>query len=308
MSVFGSELLSEYSDFYFGNSIISSFHICGNHHFSSGNGTDRFNAKHSSFLYISEGKAKEILTLVPPLERYSGEVLRKFTKEEVGLTTTLRDFEMGLMGDSESAPLPYIKKLISKEKARKEYETIPVINGTAIFKKDKMVGTLDLTETRGLLWLKDKMKNATISIKPKGEKEEITMSPTAGSISFHPIIKGNRWIMKLNIDTEGDIVQNETQLNLMNEDIIMDITKDYEKDLKDRVAQTIEKLQKQMKADVINFGRKFHQMCPKAWNNVKDKWDEKFPEVEVKINVNAQIRRPGYIGPPASLPSDEVKN
>lgn len=261
----------------------------------------------NSFLYVSEGEAKEILKLVPPLERYSGEALRKLTQEEYGIATTLRDVDMGLMGDSESVSIPYIKKLISKEEARKQHETIPVINGSAIFKKDKMIGALDLTETRGLLWLKKEVKRSTVSVKMKGEDGEIAMQPTLGNLKYNPQIKGNRWIMNLTINIQGDIVQNETQLNLLNKEVIRTIKKEYETALKERVFQTTEKLQKDFGADVMNFGRRFHQKYPQEWKEVKDKWDEKFAEVEVNINVKAKIRRPGYIGPPAALPRDEVK-
>lgn len=170
-----------------------------------------------------------------------------------------------------------------------------------------MVGTLNIKETRGLLWLKDDVKRSTISIKLNGEDGEITMTPTLGTIKFSPKIKEVRWIMNLNINIEGDIVQNETHLNLMNEDVMMKIKKEYESALKERVAQTVEKLQQEFKTDVIDFGRRFHQKYPKEWNKERDRWDEKFPEVEVKINVNAKVKRPGYIGPPAALPRDEVK-
>lgn len=261
----------------------------------------------NSLLFVSEGEAKEMLTLIPPLERYSGEALEKLTKEEYGMITTLRDVDMGLMGETESVSMPYIKKLVSKEEARKSHETIPVIDGTAIFKKDKMVGTLNMTDTRGLMWLKNDVKRSTISIKLQGEDGEITMTPTLGKIHYTPQIKENRWIMRLNISIEGDIVQNETHLNLMNEDVIRRVKKEYQKVLKERVAQTVAKLQQDYKADVIDFGMRFHEKYPNEWSKVKDKWDGKFPEVEIQITVQAKVRRPGYIGPPAALPRDEVK-
>jgi spore germination protein KC len=261
----------------------------------------------NSLLYVSEGEAKDMLTLIPPLERYSGEALRKLTQEISGVGTTLRDIDIGLMGESESVSIPLIKQLISKEQARKSHETIPIIDGTAVFNKDKMVGTLSLGETRGLLWLKNDIKRSTISVKPEGEDGKISMTSSVGTVKYKPRIRGDRWIMNLNVHIEGDIVQNETHLNLMDERVLTKLKKEYEEALKIRVEQTAEKLQQDLKTDVINFGRKFHQKYPKEWNKVSGSWDEKFPEVEVKINVTAKVRRPGYIGPPAALPRDEVK-
>lgn len=261
----------------------------------------------NSFLFVSEGDAMEMLTLVPPLERYSGEALRKLAEEESSIKTTLRDVDMALMGTSESVSMPYIKKLESVEQAKKPHETIPVIHGAAIFKKDLMAGTLNEEEARGLLWLKDEVKRSTISIKLEGEDGEIAMTPTSGKVKFSPEIAGGNWIMNLHIGISGDIVQNETHLNLMNKDVIKTIEKEYETGLRERISKTIEQLQQEFHVDAANFGRRFHQKYPKEWNKVKDNWDEKYPEIEIKILVKAKIKGPGYIGPPAALPRNEVE-
>lgn len=262
----------------------------------------------NSFMYVSEGEGKDLLELIPPLERYSGEALMKLTKDELGMVTTLRDIDMALMGDSKSVAVPYIKKLKPVEKEKPPHETIPFIDGSAIFYKDKMVGTLKIEDTRSLLWLKGKVKRATITAKPEEEDSEISMSPTMGKVKFKPQIKGNKWVMNVNISIEGDIIQNETHLNLLNEHVLEDIKKKFEIAVKKRVSETIDILQHEYKADVFHFGRKFHERFPKEWKQVEHNWREKFSEVDVNVNVTANIRRPGYIGPPAALPGEEVKH
>lgn len=261
-----------------------------------------------SYVYVSEGEGAEILGLIPPLERYSGEALKKITQDALGMITTVRDVDMDLVDEGQSTALPLIKVLKSEEKAREPHETIPVIDGAAVFKKDKMVGTLDFLETNGLIWLKRSVKNSTLSIKPEGEKGgEITMTPTIGKVKFNPRIENNQWFMNLKLRVEGDIVQNETHLNLLNEAGIMKLEKEFEAVLKKQIADTIEKLQKQAKADVIGFGQRFHRKYPQEWKGARDHWEDKFGEVKFHIDVDANIRRPGYIGPPAALPFDEVK-
>ncbi|MFC5466463.1 Ger(x)C family spore germination protein [Lederbergia graminis] len=261
----------------------------------------------SAFLFVSEGEARELVSLIPPLERYSAEALRKLTEHEPSMITSLRDVDMGLMGDSESISLPYIKKLIPKDEARKPHETIPVINGTAIFKKDKMVGTLNLHDTNSLLWLKKGVKQSTISIKPDGDDKEIILSTTSEKHTFIPQIKDNRWIMDIKIDMEGDIIQNETNLDLLNEVVLQKIQKKFDKSLEEKISKTIKELQLTYNADVVHFARRFHQKFPDEWKKEKNNWDEKFKELEVNIKVNTKIKRPGYIGPPAGLPREEVK-
>lgn len=261
----------------------------------------------NSNLYVSEGKASNLLKLIPPLERYSGEVLSKFSQhQEVGVDTTLSDISKDLTEASQSFSLPYIKRLKSDEYARKSYETIPTIVGTAIFKKDKMIGNIDLEETRGLLWLSRKIQRSTVSIKPEENENEVIMMPTSGSVSFKPQIINNQWIMNIQIQVEASIIQNETFLSLLQEDVITKLEKGLENKLRDRISKTLEKIQKEYQADVVGFGRRFHQKYPEQWKKVKDHWDEKFPEVDVKLSVNATIKRSGDIGGPAALPEEEV--
>jgi len=261
----------------------------------------------NSLMFVSKGEAKEILALIPPLERYSIIALQKLTQAEKGMETNLINVDMGLMGDSEAVSMPYINKLVSGEPARKEHETIPYIEGTAVFQKDKMVGVLNMNETRGLLWLKDNVRGSTVSIKLEDEEGEISMTPTLGTVKYSPLIKDGTWIMNLQIDMEGDIVQNETHLNLMNENMINKLMSNFEEVLKERVAQALEKLQKEYQTDVIELGKRFHQKYPKEWHKEKHNWNEKFAEVKVNIDVHAKVRRPGYVGPPAGLPFDEVE-
>lgn len=261
----------------------------------------------NSNLYVSEGKASNLLKLIPPLERYSGEVLSKFSQhQEVGVDTTLSDISKDLTEASQSFSLPYIKRLKSDEYARKSYETIPTIVGTAIFKKDKMIGNIDLEETRGLLWLSRKIQRSTVSIKPEENENEVIMMPTSGSVRFKPQIINNQWIMNIQIQVEASIIQNETFLSLLQEDVITKLEKGLENKLRDRISKTLEKIQKEYQADVVGFGRRFHQKYPEQWKKVKDHWDEKFPEVDVKLSVNATIKRSGDIGGPAALPEEEV--
>ncbi len=259
-----------------------------------------------SYIYVSEEKARDILMLVPPLERYSAEALRKLSTHESGIDSTLIDVDTHLMGESQAVALPLVKPLFSPEKARQENETIPTITGTAIFKKDKMVGQLNMEETRGLMWLLRKIKKSTLSIKPEGYNEEIIMMPTIGKIKFKPLIEKGRWIMNVDLVIRGDIVQNETNMNLFNEQIIERLQNEFEAVLKERVSQTIKKLQHEFHTDPIEFGRRFHQKYPEEWKKVKNHWDEKFSEVDIKIHVDATIRTPGDIGPPAAFPHDEV--
>lgn len=92
-------------------------------------------------LFVSSGKAANILELKPPLEQHIGEVLRRLSELHVGANITLKDFEQMLTGNAEVALLPFIQKL-PPFAGDKQNETIASIIGTAIFKKIKWLAKL----------------------------------------------------------------------------------------------------------------------------------------------------------------------
>ncbi|WP_236687192.1 Ger(x)C family spore germination protein [Ornithinibacillus californiensis] len=260
-----------------------------------------------SNLYVSQEEAKRMLELIPPLERYSGEALRKLSQQEIGIDTTLKDVDVKLAGDSQSIALPIIKVLVSPEESRQGNQSIPVIDGTAVFQRDKMVGALNMEETSWLLWLIRTLKNGTISVMPKGNEEEVVMMPISGNVKFNPHISKNTWNMTFSLEVEANVIQNETLLNLHNENTVKQFEKEIEKVLKENLTQTMEKLQQEFHTDILDFGKRFHRKYPDEWKKVKNNWVEKYPEVNVTIHVNAKINKTGDIGPPAAIPRDWVE-
>ncbi len=115
-----------------------------------------------TFVYISEGKAKEILDVVPRLETYSSEVLREVSNKLIGMQVTIQDVDEMLTDITDAVAIPYVR--IKSEKHTEGKDTkFPHIDGTAIFHRDKMIGTITESETRGILWLRDEIKGYTVS-------------------------------------------------------------------------------------------------------------------------------------------------
>ena len=170
-----------------------------------------------------------------------------------------------------------------------------------------MVGQIDDKVTRGLLWLRDDIKLATVTIEPKKSEGEISFNLLRSNTMLIPDIQNGKWKMTIKIVTEDDAAENETKLNLMNPNIVNDLQKQLEEEIDHRVKLTLEEVQKRLGADVLGFGEAFHRKYPDQWEKVKDQWDEKFPEIEVEIKTKAYIRRPGMSTTPQGLPEKEVK-
>jgi spore germination protein KC len=260
-----------------------------------------------AYVFVAKGKAKNVTALNPPLERSPSEVLRELAKSKILMSVTLKELLEMLSGDGQAAAIPIVT-ILPHETGMDPLKTNAYIKQTALFKKDKMVGQINDTLTRGVLWIRNEVKQANVSIKPKAGKEWISSALLRANTELIPQIEGGKWKITVKATTEDDVIVNGSNLNLMNPKFIELLQKDLENDLRHRLNQTLEKVQKEIKVDIFSFAEEFHRKYPKEWKKAKKDWDEIFPTVEVTLDVKAHIRRPGLSTVPQGLPEDEVKN
>jgi spore germination protein KC len=255
---------------------------------------------------VHKGKAKDVLELLPPLERASSESLREIFNLQTGLGVTMNELRKMLRGEGRAAALPIIG-ILPPQKGGEETQTAPFVSGTAIFKKDKMIDQINLKTTRGAMWLRQEIQDITVMIKMGEEKGFMAVKPILGNMRLLPQIDKGKWKMRVKIRAEGDLVQNGTNLDPMDPKVIKDIEQALNKQVKSRIQQTLSKVQKEMKADIFGFGTEFHRVYPKEWGKVEDNWDEVFPDVQVKLEVETYIRRPGMSTMPAGKPKEDME-
>ncbi|MBP3962579.1 Ger(x)C family spore germination C-terminal domain-containing protein [Paenibacillus sp. DLE-14] len=53
---------------------------------------------------------------------------------------------------------------------------------------------------------------------------------------------------------------------------------------------------KKYHSDIFGFGTAIHRANYKAWNQLKDNWEQEFTNLPVHIKVSTQIRRTGVPG------------
>ncbi|RAP78584.1 Ger(x)C family spore germination protein [Paenibacillus montanisoli] len=259
-----------------------------------------------AFMFVSKGEASESLKVFPLIERYSAEALREFAKRHVGIQVTMEQLSMMLIGDSQAAVVPLIK-ILPTDKTLKANQTIPYIFGTAVFKKDKMVAEIPGKVTRGVMWMRNEIREYTSTFKLTNEKGTVSLNPVKASVKLIPSIEGDQWKMTLKVKTEGSIVQNGTMLNPMKPEAFKILEKAFTNDVKKRLQLTINVVQKEVKVDILGFATAFHRKYPGKWEEKKDQWVEMFPKVEVRMDIDAQILRPGLTNATGGVPEEEVK-
>ncbi|XEC94702.1 Ger(x)C family spore germination protein [Paenibacillus tarimensis] len=258
-----------------------------------------------SFMFVSEGNAKDVMSLLPPLERSSSEVLRELAKSETMMKVTLKNLLRMLVGDARAAALPLVS-ILPPENSSKPSETIAYINRTAVFRRDKMIGSIDDKLTRGVLWLRNEIRHANVTVRPKRGEGYVSMTLLRANTELVPVIENGKWKMTVRLKTEDDIIHNASNLNLMNPKLVRMLEEDLKEMLERRIELALTSVQK-MKADIVGFGEVFHRKYPQEWSRVQEEWEDIFPTVEIRFDSKAEILRPGMSTNPQGLPGDEVK-
>ncbi|MDP4104903.1 MAG: Ger(x)C family spore germination protein [Bacillota bacterium] len=259
-----------------------------------------------AYLFVGKGEASQYLEPTPRLERTSSEVIRELSKARIGMDVTMKELDEMLMGNTHAAALPYLEMRTHKL-SEKESMKAPKILGTAVFKKDQMVGTITERETRGVVWLKNKIKGYTVNVKPEKTAGDVSLDPVSAVIRLKPEIQNGKWTMNVHIRTEGNVLQNQTKFSLTDPQFQKSVEKAYQEAIKQRINLTLQPLQHKMKADIVGFADEFNRKYPDQWKLVENRWDEVFSNMKVNIDVDAYIRRQGSIIEPGGLPKNEVK-
>lgn len=279
--------------------------------------------RRNTFLFVTKGKAREFLEKNKAyLEKYpsrqfellmeTGKItgLTPYTnllnfytdikspgKEPIAVLVALNDgkAKQKLTGNEMEAILQEMS-YTAGQLPRKGGNKIDMI-GTAVFKKDKLVGFLDGTETRYCQMVTGDFLHGFFAF-PDPEKEDAVLV-----LEFKkgrsPDIKVNQkgYIPVVNIDIilEAEIMSIESGIPYekgKKEQMLEDYIARY---VTKGVEDVIKKTQEEFKSDIFGLGdyTRTNFLTWKQWEEFR--WLDIYPEVEVKVNTKVEIRRTGHM-------------
>jgi spore germination protein KC len=252
----------------------------------------------NSFIMFTKGKASKIINSMPTFENISAEETRELAKMGLGIKVYVRDFlNMLLTEGLEPFASQFTLEPLEVYTKNKSGET-QALNGIAVFKGDKLAGWMEERETRGLLWLRNEIKEGVISVKIPNEKDggKISMEIARAETKIVPILKGGEIKLDVDVVTELSVIENDSKLNLTETKAIEEIQKYAAEEIRNRVELVVEKAQKEFGSDIFGFGQSVYKKYPKVWNtHYKENWEKEFAQTKVTIHSKAFVRRIGLI-------------
>lgn len=255
----------------------------------------------TSWLIVSDTTAREILDS----ELGTGSIpsaglvtmQENFAMSSTSNPINLIEFFMRMQGDAKSAVTPIIKK--SGEHIQFEK--------SALFRRDRMIGTLSLNETRGLMWLENEVKSGNITLPFQNEgvelQKNVSVELSEGHTRITPHFNGQDEIT-MDIRCKGLAQIRDAEMAnkmLFTSQQIDQLEAAVETQLEERIQHTIDIAQQKYKTDFLGFNNKFHNRYPKVWKTIGKDWDEIFPSIRSNLVVDIEIVRQGITkNPPVS--------
>lgn len=162
-----------------------------------------------------------------------------------------------------------------------------------VFKNDKLIGWLNMNESKGFNYITDNVKSTVVTAELDDGKVTIETLRSKSKVSGK--MEKGKPVITINITSEGNVADTESNIDLTKPENIKKLEKEYSENVKKKVLTSVQKVQEDFQSDIFGFGEVIHRSNPKAWKDLEENWDETFATLDVKVHVKADIRRLGTI-------------
>ncbi|SJZ33895.1 Ger(x)C family spore germination protein [Selenihalanaerobacter shriftii] len=239
-------------------------------------------------VFVCPENVEEILALNTPVEQVTSSYISMIVENKVKCSRvspiTLGEFMINIHTGAGSL----VPRIVTGEKDVK-------VCGSAIFRGEKMVGWLGELETQSALRVKNATGQGEIIIPGLKEGNKAVYESNGLNIRIKPIVKKEKITFKVEIKLEGNIVEIQSKVNLMNDQYIKKLEKNIEEHIKKNTMQVIDKAQQEFQTDFFGFGEQLRRHEPKVWKKVKKNWHKEFAGVKVRVEPEVKIRRIGLV-------------
>lgn len=263
--------------------------------------TDFFDRDHEirrlSYIFIARGKAKDIIEATHEQESVPAKAIENLAKVTFATSkvpkVTLHEVLKILAGKTSDPIITGIEILTQQENGKEKKQL--KLNNTAIFDKDKLIGWFAGKETRGLLWILGQVKSGIIVVPSPGEEtRNVSLEITKASSKVKPEIINGKLVITVEVKEEGNLgEQMSEKVDLTKPDTFKELEKRQEAAIRDEINAALEKGLKEWGVDIFKFGEEVHRKFPGEWKELKKSWDEELQDIEVKVEVEAKLRRVG---------------
>jgi spore germination protein KC len=182
------------------------------------------------------------------------------------------------------------KLKVGEEVSEKMTEQVE-FGGSAVFDNDKMRGWLTPDETKGIALVLNKTRDMLVTVsEPSDPNKFASIELMDISADIDTKDSDGQVCVSISFTGNGRIVEEDAPSDLSLNDYKMKVKSLVQEDIVNTVYKSLNKILKDYKCDVVNFGRLFHSQNNKVWESgIGQRWDEIFPQLQVEISAEINI-------------------
>ncbi|WP_058303202.1 Ger(x)C family spore germination protein [Gorillibacterium timonense] len=246
----------------------------------------------STLVLISKGQAKKVLEEAPPdqIPAFLVDNIFKNRKRNIRIWKPLNIAKIsGYLHSNTSFLLQNVIPL-GKE---------PLFSGTGVIKGEtgKLIGYLSPQELEGVNWLTGNGKGGVLKAYDPDNHSLLTYEIKSMESKLIPKMTNGKLSYLVKINSTGRVTEAFTPHGLvLSDSLLSKYNHMLEKRVEFLVTESVDKLQHNLRADPVGFGKSLHIHHPAEWKKVKDHWEETFSQIPITYEIKILIEEYGASG------------
>lgn len=235
---------------------------------------------------ITPGEAKKLLEVTPMMEKDPSEFLEKIIQRN---NLTGKSYNIMLKDFLEDYLDPYVgpvaSRIISEESGTEQ--TLKT-EGAYVFNGNKLSGTLSEEETRGLLWIKNKIKDTVMVVNCPFDGLPVTLEIKNARTSIKSSMEDGTPHFTINVNASANV----TELACLTDYNDPQNLKALEKAFGDKIQNDIESTitaAKTLGDDFPGLSHALHRQHKDEFHQIASNWNEAFKNSQVDAVIKVDI-------------------
>ncbi|SDH65403.1 Ger(x)C family spore germination protein [Desulfosporosinus hippei] len=252
-------------------------------------------------LVSQEITAKEILETGSKTDQIISFELDKVMKNQKTIANAPEKELWNLINDLGGSGISAVLPLVSLKKVNSR--TLPSVTGTAVFKRDKLVGFLNVDDTRDLLFIQNKVDGGSLVQNGEGDNagSKVSLKILDNRTKLKPVEKDGNVEISIEIKTTVAIDEIEGTENYIDEPGRLRLEKSAEESMKKSIENVIQEVQTKYNSDIFGFGAKVKADMPGTWKEIETLWGDKFKDIKVSVHPELTIKNSAAFSQPLRI-------
>lgn len=259
----------------------------------------------TNFYIVRDMDAKAFLSQAGNDRYLISEKLNNIGGENNELATTfevtLTDVMKLIVENKASGVIPVVKiissgqpfyrdySIESSHKSGEDYDF--VIDGYGIIKASKLIAFLDLGMSRGYNYLKNKLKEGMVEVDVKPDIEKVVLSINNLSTRTDIDFEGDEIkAVNFNVEVNSDVIEVNSNKSILNEETIALLEQKQAEVMSQEIISMLNVTQEH-NADILDVAKEIKLLHPYKWQKIEERWNEIYPNLQLNVNVQAEIQR-----------------